>query len=540
VYARTSINSTLFIYRSLLGTFTLLSCLISLWDITSHLRNYNKPGIQRRVCAILWMVPIYSVTSWLSLVFPASSSALGALRDCYEAYAIYTFVGFLIAIISNEGGYKDAIAVLAEEGDDLSDDDEDDRESAAGRGSTRSSRSDRSGSDALMVGQGSASEMIPLRIDAGRQHGGSYSSLVDLDGEEKEGGSGPGTAERAQAAEAAAVERERVRAKRLRPPFSCCVDKDASPWTKASLVIYQCQVMAMQFVLIKPILALMPVLFFLLKKPYDDVPMFTDSKHVNWHSPEVYTYAVENLSVMIAFYGLLSFYYAIEKNIVMYNPWPKFLCIKGVVFVTFWQGIAIDTMSTFGMSTVDQANQIQNFLICIEMLLASIAHYYIFPSEEWEDNYAKRYAKQRTKRNGLGFHDSLAFGDFASDVRRLVTNKDWAPTPTSSDAPTPARGGDTSAKLTKKSSIKKTPASAPRGAPAVPAPAPYSGHYQQGQGQHAGDLSLQSMASSPGDIFGSVVKGQGRRSPSPTSSPAFLIAKNGDSEDDESVNEAQV
>ena len=52
------------------GTFTLLGCLISLWHLTSHLRHYYKPDVQRRVMAVLWMVPIYSVTSWFSLVFP--------------------------------------------------------------------------------------------------------------------------------------------------------------------------------------------------------------------------------------------------------------------------------------------------------------------------------------------------------------------------------------------------------------------------------------------------------------------------------------
>ena len=32
----------------------------------------------------------------------------------------------------------------------------------------------------------------------------------------------------------------------------------------------------------------------------------------------------------------------VEKELRIYDPWPKFLCIKGVVFMTFWQGIAIE------------------------------------------------------------------------------------------------------------------------------------------------------------------------------------------------------
>ena len=34
--------------------------------------------------AILWMVPIYAVCSWLSLVFPKFEKLFGALRDFYE------------------------------------------------------------------------------------------------------------------------------------------------------------------------------------------------------------------------------------------------------------------------------------------------------------------------------------------------------------------------------------------------------------------------------------------------------------------------
>ena len=45
------------------GTFTLLTCLISVFHMTQHLSNYHEPIIQRKIVAILWMSPIYSITS---------------------------------------------------------------------------------------------------------------------------------------------------------------------------------------------------------------------------------------------------------------------------------------------------------------------------------------------------------------------------------------------------------------------------------------------------------------------------------------------
>lgn len=79
------------------------------------------------------------------------------------------------------------------------------------------------------------------------------------------------------------------------------------------------------------------------------------------------------------------FYTATEKLLAWCDPWPKFLCIKGIVFMTFWQGIAITGMSVAGIVDEKSALAAQNMLICIEMLLASIMHHLFFPYHEWQE-----------------------------------------------------------------------------------------------------------------------------------------------------------
>lgn len=54
------------------GTFVLLTCLITMFHMTTHLRKFNQPDIQRRIVAMLWMPPIYGVASFLSLCFPTT------------------------------------------------------------------------------------------------------------------------------------------------------------------------------------------------------------------------------------------------------------------------------------------------------------------------------------------------------------------------------------------------------------------------------------------------------------------------------------
>jgi len=53
-----SLQNDFMIYQ-VAGTFTVLSCLISMWHMGSHTRKMNQPAIQRKILAILWMCPIY-------------------------------------------------------------------------------------------------------------------------------------------------------------------------------------------------------------------------------------------------------------------------------------------------------------------------------------------------------------------------------------------------------------------------------------------------------------------------------------------------
>ena len=73
-----------------------------------------------------------------------------------------------------------------------------------------------------------------------------------------------------------------------------------------------------------------------------------------------------------------------------------------------------------GLLDTHAASQIQNLLICIEMFMASIAHFYVFPYEEWGKNYEKEQ-----KKIGL-FRDTLALNDFVTDIGMMARSKPYA------------------------------------------------------------------------------------------------------------------
>ena len=327
-----------FVKYQLAGTFTLLSCLISLWHLSSHLRHYYKPDVQRRIMAVLWMVPIYSITSWLSLVFTESAEIFAGMRDCYEAYAVYTFIAMLIAILEDGNGPRVLLRTL-----------------------TQHVMTERNELEAAV-----RDNIYPLP----KLH--------------------------------------------LVPPCRCCYDP-SRPSHIARAWLYQCKLMGMQFVLLKPIAVLVPLVCWILGLEYwERPPVDIHTRAVDWGSLRLYVLVCSNISVACAFFGLLTLYHGLEKELQWCNPWPKFLCIKGVVFMTFWQGMAFKAMAGAGFVAPRQAAQIQNLTTCIEMLLASLAHFYIFPYHEWADDY------KREKEKGVLLRDTLALRDFVADMRSMV------------------------------------------------------------------------------------------------------------------------
>uniref|UniRef100_A0A453BFM7 Uncharacterized protein n=1 Tax=Aegilops tauschii subsp. strangulata TaxID=200361 RepID=A0A453BFM7_AEGTS len=48
-----------------------------------------------------------------------------------------------------------------------------------------------------------------------------------------------------------------------------------------------------------------------------------------------------NFSVSMALYALVIFYHLFAKELAPHKPLAKFLCIKGIVFFSFWQGLCV-------------------------------------------------------------------------------------------------------------------------------------------------------------------------------------------------------
>lgn len=136
-----------------------------------------------------------------------------------------------------------------------------------------------------------------------------------------------------------------------------------------------------------------------------------------------YVAFVNNMTQMWALYCLVLLYDATHRELAPIRPLPKFIAIKAVVFLTFWQSMGIELAAHLGVirpadySTYDAddlAAGLQNFLICIEMFAAAIGHAYAFPPRDYMD----------PSRPPAGFLNNLRVmfdvGDVVDDVQGVV------------------------------------------------------------------------------------------------------------------------
>src|SRR5207253_961470 len=63
---------------------------------------------------------------------------------------------------------------------------------------------------------------------------------------------------------------------------------------------------------------------------------------------------IVSLSQTWAMYCLVIFYYQFKNELAPIHPVAKLACIKFVVFLTFWQGIAFAILAKFGLITETQ------------------------------------------------------------------------------------------------------------------------------------------------------------------------------------------
>uniref|UniRef100_A0A6Q2XGI8 Transmembrane protein 184C n=2 Tax=Esox lucius TaxID=8010 RepID=A0A6Q2XGI8_ESOLU len=193
------------------------------------------------------------------------------------------------------------------------------------------------------------------------------------------------------------------------PPLCCC-----PPWPMGEVLLLRCKLGVLQYTVVRPVTTVI-ALICQLCGVYDEG---------NFSSTNAWTYLVifNNMSQLFAMYCLVLFYKALREELAPIRPVGKFLCVKMVVFVSFWQAVFIALLVKAGViserhtwdwvSVEAVATGLQDFVICVEMFLAAIAHHFSFTY--------KPYIQEAEE--GSCFDSFLAMWDI-SDVRADISEQ---------------------------------------------------------------------------------------------------------------------
>eukprot|EP00210_Caulerpa_lentillifera_P009692 g9247.t1 len=265
------------------GIFVLLTLPVSIYEMALHLEYYTRPDLQKFVIRISWMVPFYSLDAWLSLRFFTAHVYVDPLRECYEAFVIYSFYSYLVAYLVSKVGNLE-IHLL------------------------------------------------------------SKPELNHIWGVQ----------------------------------YLC------KTWPMGGAYLWQCKKGILNYVVLRPFLAALGMIS--EAGGFHNVGSFFGM----WF----WIFLINNFSQIWAIYCLVMFYRATREDLDPIRPIAKFLLIKAIVFLTFWQSIAISIVFSLDLiktekwttyDTDDVSAGVQNFFICVEMFIAALAFAYVFPPKDYMD-----------------------------------------------------------------------------------------------------------------------------------------------------------
>ncbi|QSZ34037.1 hypothetical protein DSL72_005617 [Monilinia vaccinii-corymbosi] len=138
---------------------------------------------------------------------------------------------------------------------------------------------------------------------------------------------------------------------------------------------------------------------------------------------------VYNISVTLSLYSLGMFWVIMSKDLQPFRPVPKFLCIKLIIFASYWQGFLLSILVFLGAIpdnvedfTADSlAAAIQDALICIEMPIFAIGHWYAF---SWHD-YADITISAARMPVRYAIRDAFGIRDLIEDTKETFSGKKY-------------------------------------------------------------------------------------------------------------------
>ncbi|KAK5905639.1 hypothetical protein CgunFtcFv8_001578 [Champsocephalus gunnari] len=181
-----------------------------------------------------------------------------------------------------------------------------------------------------------------------------------------------------------------------------------------------CKQATLQFCVVKPIMAAVTVVLQAYGKYKDG--------DFNVSGGYLYVTIVYNISVSLSLYALFLFYFSTRQLLSPFSPMLKFLMVKSVIFLSFWQGMLLAILEKCG--AIPQINSeavsvgegtvaagYQNFIICVEMFFASLALRHAFTYKVYmEKSLDSQGRRAPMKSISSSLKETMSPGDMVQDA----------------------------------------------------------------------------------------------------------------------------
>lgn len=165
-----------------------------------------------------------------------------------------------------------------------------------------------------------------------------------------------------------------------------------------------------QFVLLKPLTSLLALIF-------NQFNLYHEGS-VNIYDSFIYIAFVNNLSISVSMYCLALFYLGFEDSLNPHDPLSKFICIKFVLFFSFWQNCFFLIGEKMEIFMPENCKLYECMLICFEMSLAAIAHNFAFSYKDYVDYSIQNSEVYKNLKSVMNVTDLI------NDAENTFSNED--------------------------------------------------------------------------------------------------------------------
>ncbi|KAG8980694.1 hypothetical protein FRB93_009067 [Tulasnella sp. JGI-2019a] len=293
------------------GGCTILTTLLTLYNVQNHARNYRNPAEQRQIIRITYMPLVYGIISFFSYRYFRSYTYYELAEVVYEALTISAFLLLLIQYVARTGADDTAQAAL--------------------------SRKDKT--------------KLPL-------------------------------------------------------PLCCWRYRPTKPY-----FMYTLKWSVLQYAAIRPLISIAGIVC----QAFNVLCESTYSIHFAY----VYLQAVDFVSISVALYGLILFYVLTKEELKGRRPLAKFMCIKLIVFFTFYQSFVFNILADHGVikatsfwTSTNIVDGLNALATCIEMMFFAALIIWAYPASEYHEGIAE--GKKRSAWKAIW--DSINYSDFVFEI----------------------------------------------------------------------------------------------------------------------------